>query len=81
MMLAQRLMHLTDESVPPSIIPVTSIYAPLAVMAVKTKNGPRMIVISYDKASSVPVAHPDTKQDGPEDEMDLDELDEDNGMY
>lgn len=65
MMLAQRLMHLTDESVPPSIIPVTSIYAPLAVMAVKTKNGPRMIVISYDK-------------DGPEDEMDLDELDEDN---
>lgn len=63
-MLGQRLMHVPSETNSPSIIPMLSLHAPLAVIAVITTNGQRLIVISYDK-------------DGPEEEIELDDVSED----
>ena len=53
--LAQRLLHVPDTSEAPTVIPVTSLQAPIAVALVKTQSGKRIVAISYDKVSPMPV--------------------------
>ena len=49
-MLGQRL-HVPEKTERPSIIPMLSLHAPLAVLAVDITNGQKLIVLSYDKVS------------------------------
>ncbi|EIW73345.1 hypothetical protein TREMEDRAFT_59511 [Tremella mesenterica DSM 1558] len=63
-MLAQQLTHLPDEAIPPTVISVSSLLAPVAVKEVGTIHGSRLVIMSYNREHV-------------EDSMGLDQFDED----